>query len=61
MPVRGDFPRGIYASAYLTSDLTLEEAKESIEEAGEKVDSTMEAAGEKVEEMTEESHDGHNH
>ena len=26
LPVRGDFPRGIYASAYLTSDLTIEEA-----------------------------------
>ena len=27
LPVRGDFPRGIYASAYLTSDLTLEAAQ----------------------------------
>ncbi len=26
LPVRGDFPRGIYASAYLTSDLTIEAA-----------------------------------
>ena len=26
LPVRGDFPRGIYASAYLTSELTIEEA-----------------------------------
>lgn len=27
LPVRGDFARGIYASAYLTSDLTLAEAE----------------------------------
>lgn len=27
LPVRGNFSRGIYASAYLTSDLTLEEAQ----------------------------------
>lgn len=27
LPVRGDFPRGIYASAYLTCDLTLAEAQ----------------------------------
>ena len=28
LPVRGDFPRGIYASAYLTSNLTIEAATE---------------------------------
>jgi N-acetyl-gamma-glutamyl-phosphate reductase len=28
LPVRGDFPRGIYSSAYLTSNLTIEQATE---------------------------------
>jgi len=31
LPVRGDFPRGIYASAYLNSELTIEAAKQLYE------------------------------